>query len=125
AARDMRHRDFHAGEADALPHVEAIERARTDADEDFSRIEGRIGCVLIAEDFGTAVLVEANGLHVTVGVFVAAGPTLRTWLVKGPRDRRDRARATRFRSRRGRRPRALPGATDRGGGSPRRSLQPA
>ena len=40
-----------------------IERARADADQRFARAGDRIGGVFVAEDVGSSVGVEPDGLH--------------------------------------------------------------
>ena len=50
-----------------LPEIEMVERARAHADEHLARREHRIRRVLVAEDVGPAVLMEADGFHRIVG----------------------------------------------------------
>jgi hypothetical protein len=63
AAGNVRKRDGNAGKPAADPQVEVVERAAADADEDFAGAEFGFGCVGVAEDFGTAVVVEEDGFH--------------------------------------------------------------
>ena len=45
------------------PEIEMIERAGVYADEDFARAGFGFWSVGVAEDVGSAVMIEENGLH--------------------------------------------------------------
>jgi hypothetical protein len=51
------------GKTLADPEIEVVERGRLEPDEDLARTGDRVVDVLVAQDLGTAVLVDANRLH--------------------------------------------------------------
>src|SRR5205807_4768866 len=53
----------HRRETLADPDVQVVERCRAQTDEYVARARLRVGCVLVPEDFGPAVLVDTHGLH--------------------------------------------------------------
>jgi hypothetical protein len=63
AARDVRQRNRDPWQASSLPEVQMIQRAGANAHQRLTRRRDRIRRVLVAQDLGTAVLMEANSLH--------------------------------------------------------------
>ena len=66
APGDVRHRDGDVLESPPFPHVQEIQRARPHANEHLAGIELRLGRVLVPQDLGAAVLVEADSFHMVI-----------------------------------------------------------
>ena len=65
AARNVRKRNRHVGQATANPEIEMIQRARFHTYEDVIRAEHRLRRVGTFQDLGSAVLMENNRFHET------------------------------------------------------------
>jgi hypothetical protein len=74
-AEDARLR--HGGKTSADPDVQVIERCRAKPEEHLSGARDRILDVLVAEDFWTAVLMDADRLHGGILTLRFPGATVR------------------------------------------------
>jgi len=77
-----RYRDIR--KALANPEIEAIQRAGTNAHQDFARADDRIGYFDIFQDFRAAVLLKLDGLHFSDPDFLDGSNPARTVAARSP-----------------------------------------
>lgn len=63
AAGDVRHIEVDAGESAARPHVQVVQRARLDVDENLVPVGFRVREFVVLDNLRPAVLGELDGFH--------------------------------------------------------------